>query len=279
VIGFAAAFFGEVRRPRISNSHEVERLLGVRVLSTVETPMPSVDRGRRQADKDAPPYFDPGAEGYQLAYLGLATEHATELMATVTGDDAGIAAVVACNLAAIAADEARNTLVIDLEPSCSASAALRTRVQPGIADVVSQNASWPDATVAAKVGRDKTVDLVPHGIGATVTTEQLVNLLQRDAERLIRYYDAIFLVASTADVAGGLSTNLPSPEVLYCARPGITPLRKLREELEAIRRAGGLVRGIVLWSAERPILPAPSELAARAPRPKAREPRLAVATR
>jgi Mrp family chromosome partitioning ATPase len=200
-------------------------------------------------------------------------------MATVTGDDAGIAAVVACNLAAIAADEARNTLVIDLEPSCSASAALRTRVQPGITDVVNQSASWPDASVAAKVGRDKTVDLVPHGIGATVTTEQLVNLLQRDAERLIRYYDAIFLVASAADVACGLSTNLPSPEVLYCARPGVTPLKKLAEELEAIRRIGGLVRGIVLWSAERPILPAPSELAARAPRPRAPEPRLAVATR
>lgn len=248
----------------MSNANEVERLLGVRVLSTVETPMPSVERGRRQADKEAPPYFDPGAEGYQLAYLGLATEHATELMATVTGDDAGIAAVVACNLAAIAADEARSTLVVDLEPTCSASAALRTRVHPGIADMVNQDVSWPDATVAAAVGRDKTVDLVPHGLSAVVSTEQLVDLFNRDAERLIRYYDAIFLVAGPADVSAGLSTNLPSPEVLYCARPGITPLRKLRDELEGMRGVGALVRGIVLWNAERPILPAPRELAARA---------------
>jgi hypothetical protein len=112
-----------------------------------------------------------------------------------------------------------------------------------------------------------------------VSTEQLSALLNRDAERLIRYYDAIFLLASTPDVAAGISANLPSPEVVYCARHGVTPLRKLRDELEAIRNVGGLVRGIVLWNAERPILPAPKELVTRTTRPRAREPRLAVASR
>jgi Mrp family chromosome partitioning ATPase len=279
VIGFAAAFIGELRRPRVSEAQELERLLGIRVLSTVETPMPSVDRGRREADRAAPPYFDPGAEGYQLAYLGLATEHATELMATITGDDPAIAAVVACNLAAIAADEARNTLVADLEPSCSASAALRVRARPGIIDLVNHNASWPDATISAKVGRDKSVDLVPYGVGAKASAEQVVALLRQDAGRLVRYYDAVFLLASVADAAIGLPAVLPSPEVVYCAQPGITPLRKLRDELDQLRAAGGLIRGVVLWNAERPMLPTPRELAANPRGGRISEPRVAVATR
>lgn len=279
VIGFAAAFIGELRRPRVSEAQELERLLGVRVLSTVETPMPSIDRGRREADRAAPPYFDPGAEGYQLAYLGLATEHATELMATVTGDDAAIAAVVACNLAAIAADEARNTLVVDLEPSCSASAALRVRARPGVIDIVNGSVSWPDATIAARVGRDKTVDLVPYGVGAAGPPERIVALLRQDAGRLVRYYDAVVLLASVADAVAGLPAALPSPEVVYCAQPGITSLRKLRDELEQIRAAGGLVRGILLWNAERPLLPTPRELTASARRARTSEPRVAVATR
>jgi hypothetical protein len=271
VIGFAAALIGELRRPRVSDANELERFLGVRVLSTVETPMPSVERGRREADRAAPPYFDPGAEGYQLAYLGLATDHPTLLTATVTGDDLGIAAVVACNLAAVAADEARSTVVIDLEPSCSASAALRARVEPGIVDILQQRASWPDARVAARVGRDKTVDLVPFGIAPSPPSPaELTALLQQDGSRLARYYDAIFVLMNSEYAANGLPAALPSPQVVYCARPGITPLRHLREQLERVRSAGGVVRGIVLWNAERPLLPTPREIASKSRKGKGR---------
>lgn len=278
VIGFAAAFIGELRRPRVSDANELERFLGIRVLSTIETPMPSVDRGRRQADRAAPPYFDPGAEGYQLAYLGLATEHPALLSATVTGDEPAVAAVVCCNLAAIAAEEARSTLVIDLDPSCSASAALRSRVEPGIVDILRRDASWPDTRVAAQVGRDKSVDLVPHGIASnSPTTAELVQLLQDDGARMARYYDAIFALGSSEDVASGLANALPSPDVVFCARPGITPLRHLREQLERIRASGAAVRGVVLWNAERPLLPTPRELAGKARKPPSKTPEVVLA--
>jgi len=261
--GFAAALIGELRRPRVSNAPELERFLGVRVLSTVETAMPSVDRGRREADRAAPPYFDPGAEAYQLAYLGLATEHPAVLAATVTGDDPQIAAVVACNLAAVAADEARNTLVIDAEPACSASAALRARVEPGLSDIVRNDSSWTDARVSARVGRDKTVDLVPFGISSSPAHADIVSVLQRDQQRLIRYYDAIFVLADVDAAAAGIPRALASNGVVYCARPGATLLHELREQLQRIRDGGGVVRGVVLWDAERPLLPTPRELASR----------------
>jgi Mrp family chromosome partitioning ATPase len=278
VIGFAVAFLAELKKPRISSASELERFTGVRVLSTVETPMPSMERGRRQADRAAPPYFDPGAEGYQLAYLGLATDHPSLLMATVTGDDPVIAAVVACNLAAVAAEEARNTLVVDLESSCSASAALRSRIQPGVTDIIRGGVTWPDATTAARIGRDKTVDLVPHGAGAPVSTEDLIERFKQDSLRLGRYYDAIILLADARDVAQGLAGALPSTEVIYSAQPGITPLRKLRDQLESIRAAGGSIRGIVLWEAERPLLAAPRDLVKRPPRPEPKQRPEVVAT-
>ncbi|HYC52715.1 MAG TPA: hypothetical protein VEB19_16500 [Gemmatimonadaceae bacterium] len=259
VIGFGVALLAELRRPRVSNSAELERFLGVRVLSTIETAMPSVDRGRREADRMAPPYFDPGAEGYQLAYLGLATEHPSLLMTTVTGNDPTVTAVVACNLAAVAADEARNTLVIDLDGRCRASAALRARFQPGIVDVTNGSQSWPDVTVAAPVGRNRSVDLVPCG-GSTPDAQGLIEMFRRDANRLARYYDAVFVIADVATVAAGIPAAVPSPGVIFCAQPGLTPLRTLRSQLEAIRSAGGVVRGVVLWDAERPMLPTPREL-------------------
>lgn len=268
VIGFGMAFFRELKRPRVGNAHELERFLGARVLSTVETRMPSAERGRREADRQAPPYFDPGAEGYQLAYLGLATDHPALLTVTVTGDDPAIAAVVACNLAAVAADEARTTLVIDLDPRCNASAALRARIAPGIAELIPGSREWPDVTVAARVGRDRTVDLIPRGAGP-VDPRSVVSLLERDGDRLARYYDAVVVVATPEMILGGLSRALPSPELIYCAQPRLTPLRPMRAELEKLATAGADLRGIVLWDAERPLLPTPQELTGGRARPKA----------
>jgi Mrp family chromosome partitioning ATPase len=256
VIGFGVALFGELKKPRVSNTAELERFVGVRVLSTVEPSAPSVDRGRREADRAAPPYLDPAAEGYQLAYLGLATDHPTVLMATVTGDDPVIAAVVASNLAAVAADEARNALIVDLEPSCSASAVLRARSKPGVVDILTRGASWPDVTTPARIGRDKTIDLVPHGPAHDVASHQFAALLKQDSLRLARYYDAIIVLASVANAAEGVPAVLPSQEIIFCAQPGITPLRQLRAQLERMRTSGGSVRGVVLWQAERPLLSA-----------------------
>jgi len=107
---------------------------------------------------------------------------------------------------------------------------------------------------------------------------ELIALLDRDCTRLARYYDAIFLVAAAKDVSQGLARALPSPEVIYCVQPGITPLRQLRAQLDSIRAVGGSLRGIVLWEAERPLLPTPRELIAGASRAQPKVQRQAVAT-
>src|SRR5262249_7946610 len=65
-LGFGSAFLREMRSPRISGDHEVERVTGARVLATVSPQTTIPDRRRRSADRDVPPYFDPAADGYQL---------------------------------------------------------------------------------------------------------------------------------------------------------------------------------------------------------------------
>jgi hypothetical protein len=82
----------------------------------------------------------------------------------------------------------------------------------------------------------------------------LVSLLQRHAARLSRRYDAIVLVSSPDQVTQGLPAALPIPDVIYCARVGQTPIADLKKTLEEIERAGGRLRGIVLWNAPDPAL-------------------------
>ncbi len=254
VVGFAVAFVGEVRRPRVSDAVELERHLGVRVLSTVEPTPPSSDRGRRQADRSAPRYFSPASEGFQLAYLGLSNSHPALLMTTVTGDDPVIAAVVASNLAAVAVDEARHPVIIDLDSCRGASAALQARTEPGITEIVREKLAWPDTVVASSAGRDRTVDLIPFGSGASLSAAEVAEFASTELLRLSRYYDAMIVIGTAQQIGDGLMKQLPSSELVYCAQPGITPLPQLRDELDRMRDAGAVVRGVVLWAAERPVL-------------------------
>lgn len=253
VVGFAVAFVGEVRRPRVSDGVELERFLGVRVLSSVEPAQPSAERGRRQADRAAPRYLSPTAEGFQLAYLGLSNSHAALLMATVTGDDPAIAAVVGCNLAAVAVDEARHPLIIDLDPIRGASAVLQARTAPGVTEIVRDKLPWPDTIVPTSAGRDRTFDVIPLGNG-TLSPEELADFVTSQLPRLARYYDAVVVIATAQQIKNGLLSQLPSPELVYCVQPGTTPLPQLRDELDRMRDAGAVLRGLILWSAPRPTL-------------------------
>jgi Mrp family chromosome partitioning ATPase len=254
VIGFGFALVEEVRHPRIADGYEAERATGVRVLGVISPLPPSPERGRRSADRAAPPYIDPGADGHQLIYLHIATAGANVIMLTVTGDNPAVSAVVAVNFVAIAADEARSALLVDTDASASmVAAALRLRASEGLSGLVKQRLSWPEAIRSAKIGRESSIDVVTSGADAPPLAEVRA-LLERDATRLARRYDAIVLVSSIDQVLQGLPTALPIPDVVYCARAGHTSIAQLKRALEDIEDAGGRMRGIVLWNAPEPLL-------------------------
>lgn len=267
VLGFAWVFGDEARRPRVSDEHEVELLTGVRVLATVRPRPRSPDRDRRSADREAPPYFDPGADGYQLSYLHVARTGASRLVLTITGDDTRLSAVVAMNIAAIAADEARSTVLIDTDARTSpVAAALRIHAEPGFADVLARQLEWPEVAVEARIGRDRTIDVVPSGIAPAPRLAETTELLRSDGARLARHYDAIVVVATVAQAAAGLPGALPIPDTILCARIGHTRVRDLQAAIDGIRSAGGNPAGIVLWNAPAPVLPSADRLA-RSQRP------------
>jgi Mrp family chromosome partitioning ATPase len=269
VIGFGFALVDEIRHPRVADAYEVERATGVRVLGVI-SPLPqSPERGRRSSDRNAPPYIDPGADGHQLIYLHVASAGSNVLMLTVTGDNPAVSAVVAINFAAIAADEARSTLLVDTDAAASTvAAALRFRASQGLSGLVTQKLSWPEAVRSARIGRDSAIDVVPSGPDAP-PFQAVSALLQSDASRLARRYDTIVLVSAAEQVLSGLPSVLPIPDVVYCVRAGQTPIAQLKRALEDIERTGGRIRGIVLWNAPDPIL---SELRPVETRPAAEVP-------
>jgi Mrp family chromosome partitioning ATPase len=170
-------------------------------------------------------------------------------MVTVTGDNPAVAAIVAINFAAIAADEARSTLLIDTDGvSSSVTAALRLRTSAGISGLAKGTAEWPEVTRSARLGRDRTIDVVPSGEGG-LPIDEIKALLQKDMSRLSKRYDAIILVSSLEQVLGGLPTALPIPDVLFCARTGTTTVSDAKRTISEIAATGAHPRGIVLWDA------------------------------
>ena len=254
MLGFGLALLDEVRHPRVADTFEVERATGIRVLGVIR-PLPrSSERGRRAADRNGPSYIDPGADGHQLIYLTIATASANILMLTITGDSPAVTSVIAVNFAAIAADEARTTLLIDTDSVASpVASALRMRGSAGMAGLVNGSIDWPEAVRATRLGRDRAIDVVPSGEG-TLSIDEQSAVLKRDITMLARRYDAILVVSALDQALAGLPSVMPVPDVLYCARAGLTPIAELKRNLDTIAEAGGHVRGIVLWDAPEPVL-------------------------
>jgi tyrosine-protein kinase Etk/Wzc len=267
-LGFGSAFAREVRHPRVGDEHELERMTGARVLATIRPHRRIPDRDRRSADRLAPRYFDPGAAGYQLTYLHVARAGASRLMLTVTGPDPSIAAVVATNVAVIAAEEARSTIIIDTDARTSPVAAvLRARAEPGLVDILDGKTDWAEATSQAIAGRDRTIDVMPSGLSETNQAPADIRaLFQREAPRLARHYEAIVIAAALEHAVGGLPGALPIPDAIVCARVGFTRIADVQAALDGLRTAGGRAVGVVLWDAPLPELPTPGRIA-RAQRP------------
>ncbi len=256
MLGFGVALFYEVRHPRIADAYEVERATGVRVLGIINPLSPSSERGRRTAERTGPLFIDPGADGHQLIYQSIVTAGTGTVSLSIAGDSPAVSAMVAINFAAIAADEARATLLIDTDAvSSSLVGALHLRPGPGISELARGDAMWGEVTRTVQLGRDRTIDVVTSGDSGP-TADDIAALLHRDASRISRQYDAVIVLSGWAQVRDGVAASLPVPDVLYCARVGVTPLAELTHAIEEIAKSGAQVRGIVIWNMEHPKMPA-----------------------
>ena len=267
-LGFAVSLLVEVRNPHIADVREAEQTAGTRVLTVVDPREQIVERARRQADVEASPVIDVISDTYRTLYLHLSSLDAPVNAVTITGDDMDIASAVAVNIAAIAAYEARSTLMIDGDPvTCGVAGALRIPPDPGLTAVLAEQVALSDAVVFTTIGRDQMLAVLPSGKRAGQPTPHSVATVKADLDRMSSRYDMMVLVAPLTQTKQDAATIVPSPDVILCARMARTPLRELSSAVETLRGAGMRVHGLVLWNTESPQLKTREELLAAARRP------------
>jgi Mrp family chromosome partitioning ATPase len=252
-LGFGLVLLGEMRTPRVSNRREAERVGGARVIAVVQPRVFVAERDRRRSDVSLPEHIEPFAEHYRQMYLHLTAREQPLTTVTVTGDEADVAGVVAVNLAAFNVREARSAIVVDTDPlSASVSRALQVSSEPGLSDVLSGTAAWPDAVQYVIVGRDQVLAVMPSGRRSGQPSPDRAERVRSDLLRLSERHDLIVFTAALEQAHRHPSTVLLSTDVVICARVGHTSIRELRSMAVALRDAGMTIHGIVLWDAEPP---------------------------
>jgi Mrp family chromosome partitioning ATPase len=278
-VGFAASFGTELKRPHIADPREAEQVSGARVLTVIKPPEVVVERSRRQADVEAPPLIDVVSESYRTLYLHIASVEASVPIVTITGDDPGIVATVASNLAASAAYEARSTLLVDVDPTtCSVASVLRIRPDPGLSGIITGSATWPEAIVPTTIGRDRPLDVLPSGTRrAGLPEPDVVEEVRKELARMQRRYDFIIITAPTSYVQRSASSIIPAPDVILCARIAHTTVGGLKTAVDSLRGADMRIHGLVLWDAEMPQLETREEMLGATRQSGAFQPELATA--
>jgi Mrp family chromosome partitioning ATPase len=278
-VGFAASFGTELKRPHIADPREAEQISSARVLTVIKPPEVVVERSRRQADVEAPPLIDVVSESYRTLYLHIASVEASVPIVTITGDDPGIVATVAANLAASAAYEARSTLLVDVDPTtCSVASVLRIRPDPGLSGIITGTATWPEAIVPTTIGRDRPLDVLPSGTRRSGLPEpSIVEEVRKELARMQRRYDFIIIAAPTIYVQRSASSIIPAPDVILCARVAHTTVGGLKTAVDSLRGADMRIHGLVLWDAEMPQLETREEMLGATRQPETFQPELATA--
>jgi Mrp family chromosome partitioning ATPase len=257
--GFGIALTAELRRPRVADAREIERLVKLPVIAHVGPAEQIPERSRRRADREVAPVIDQATDTYRQLYLALADAASNLKAVAITGDEPSVVATLAVNLAAAASHQARHALVIDADVTVhSVSAALHVPTGPGATESLTGEVEWPEVIVHAVVGRDRTIDVIPAG--RRLRANEVPERSLHDAiAHMARRYDTVVLSAPWLREVPLDRTVEATPGILIVARIGRTTALGLKRLVAAIDDAGGSVRGIVAWDAPDPVIPFLSE--------------------
>lgn len=261
-VTFALAMFDEMRSPRVADSVEAERLTSLRVLGVARLRAVPPDRTRRAADRLVPPILDPTFDAYRVLAWHLSSQWPRDGIVTVTGDNSLVAATVAANLAAVLANDARVTLLIDADLAEEpVRAILSLPRSPGLVAVVENRRKWSETLVPVAVGRGRTIDVLPAGGREAPLGPAESQALVAEVQRAARRHDATIVVTSLA----GAKRFRAGDDVVVCATQTRTRLATLARTVASMIDEGARVRGVVLWDGPLPAVPkAPRSAAAPA---------------
>jgi Mrp family chromosome partitioning ATPase len=248
----------ELRNPRIADAGEAESVAGANVLVTIGITVALPERARRRADHEVPPLIDQISDAYRLLYTQLADRSFNLPLLTVVGDEPFVTATVAANIAATVARQVRTTILVDTDfERHSVASVVRARAVPGVADVLSGLAEWPEALGSVIIGRGRTMDVLTSGSfgGAPIPDgEQGSEAFAQLLEHLTRRYECV-IVSAPRSRSGAVFAAGAAAGVVVCARTARTPVTALQELATALRARGTLIRGLVVWDREDPVAP------------------------
>lgn len=244
--GYGVAFYIEVKRPRIADAAEVERVTETRVIVHNGSSRAAQARYPRGKGPDAiPPVVDQASEAYQLLHITLTGFGDTSREVQVLSNDVALGATVGINLAAAAVRDSRATLLVD--SSTHPTIVGRLLRQPSRKSV---SAASPDgSSVAAHVQRTR--------VGADVFVDTLSvadarsEVAQQQLEELVRDHDFTVIVQAGADEPEH-PFPLPVMDAIICARVGVTKLEWLIARTEELRAQQRRVRAVLLWATRSP---------------------------
>jgi Mrp family chromosome partitioning ATPase len=248
-VSFALTLLDEFRSPRIADAAEVERLTGARVVATIRPRDIPPERRRRAVDRMVPPVLDPTSDDYRLLAMHVAVHLPDDGIVAVVGEQPVMAAVIAANLAAIFANEPRETLLVDamLNDECVAQV-LGIHSGPGLSAVIENRRRWSEVLSQISTGRDEVMDVLPSGRPLGMPGRAEAEVLIREVERSARRYD-VSVVVIPPNAAYRVR---PGRAVLLCAQLQRTRGRRLARLAAGMRDEGAEIMGVVLWQGDAP---------------------------
>jgi Mrp family chromosome partitioning ATPase len=246
VVLFALTLGNEIRAPRIADGAEAEHVADARVLSVGSRVIP-LQRMRRAADRQRPPLLDPQLDTYRMLAWHVSAHGPRSGVLVITGDAPTISAVIAANIAAVLANEARAVLLLDIDfDQFPIADIVRVPVAPGIAAVLENRRRWSETIVQVTTGRGKFLDCIPAGVRSRNLGPAERNALGGEVHRAARRYD-LTIVNAPLDLA---RQALAGCDVLVCATLARTQLSRLARAAAGLRDNGARVLGVALWEGD-----------------------------
>lgn len=243
-VGYGVAFYLEVKRPRIADAAEVERVTDTRVIVHSGASRAQQAQFARGSGADAlPPVVDLASESYQLLHITLTGFGDTSREVQVVSNDIVLGATVGINLAAAAVRDSRATLLIDASAPPTIVSRLLRQAKNKPASVTTAD-SIQSQVARSRVGRDVYVDTL-------AIADARSEVAQQQLDDLVRDHDFTVIVQAGADEPEH-PFPLPVVDAIICARVGVTKLEWLTTRTAELRAQNRRVRAVLLWATRSP---------------------------
>jgi hypothetical protein len=244
--GFGASLWRELRQPTVGDAEELEGVTRARVL------VHRADPGRRGntgvAGGRATPTSDDETWGLLHVLLTRLGDVARQVQ--VAADQPALAEVIALRLATTAARASRVTVLVDAVAGRLSVGVGPSGFRPAAASMsaASGDTPWHPPRVL-RIDQDVSLDVIRprerlRGRGAPDQAASAALAPQ------LQPYDLAVLVADAP-----AAPMLPaSADLVLCARRGVTPLAWVAQAMRDADAEGRVVRAVVLWAGELPLV-------------------------